>query len=68
MSCLVGYILAIGQPNTSLYAHFGPKYLGITLSTYIFNILGNGPADYPWLAEWNGDIKVKCQGKYLCNH
>ena len=61
-SCLARYTLTIVQPNTSLYAHFGPKYLGITMSTYIFNILGNGFADYPWLAEWNGGIKVKCQG------
>ena len=29
----------------------------------IFIILGNAPADYPWLAVWGGSIKVKCVGK-----
>ena len=28
----------------------------------IFIILGNAPADYPWLAVWGGSIKVKCVG------
>ena len=23
-------------------------------------ILGNGPADYPWLSEWNGNVEVEC--------
>ena len=42
------------------------EYLNVKLkalvNTYTFNILGKGPADYPWLAVWNGNIKVNCVG------
>ena len=36
------------------------KFKGGLLYTYIFNILGKGPADDPWKAEWNGNITVEC--------
>ena len=33
--------------------------IGIVLYLF-FNILGKGPAEHPWLAEWDGNGKVEC--------
>ena len=61
-----------GLPTSTYYEISKYSIIKIKFSIvyiYIFDVIGIGPANYPWLAEWNDDIEVKCvqgmvQGKF----